>query len=431
MKHKKIVIFLLLLTLLILESNQRLCAQSYIVKPVVTNKTELVPGTGLTMEKFDSFDLGLNNNDDFIFTGKLSDGSSGIMLFSNGVTRLLIKSKDPSNVNDGDLISVNFPRINDNGTVIFLGVHILPGRLIKQTIYKYTEDEIIPLFSAGDPVQELESTIGTFNIGFWPSLNNNEEIAFSTALSDKKTGLFVFSERVIKPILITGDPFPVFDGNEILVFADIPVINDLGEIVFRARFFKGIGNSDDLIDSPSGVFLFRDGDIIPVKLPGQEAPGTNGLIFWDDHISWISLGNSSEVVYRGNVIIPGGDSNDFKDRRGSGLFLWSEGNTRPLVLSGDKLPESKGRFLGYHGILAKDSINDSGEVAAPFVTTDQSGIFLFSNDDIVPIFLVKDLEREAGKTTQTGVARINNQGNIVFSTEDDFGNDTIFMATKE
>ena len=413
-------------------------AQSYTIKPIITNKTELSLGEGLTIQAIDPFDLSLNDNDDCIFIGKLSDKTNGIILFANGVAKLVAKSEHPFQISDGDIIKVQYPRINDNGTVVFLGTHILPEQIIKQTIYKFDGDEIIPIASTGDPVQGLRSTIKLFDdinsVGFWPSLNNNEEIAFGARLSNQKTGIFVLSEDVIKPVLVTGDPFPVFEGDGIIVLADLPIINDSGEIAFRATFLKPGGNPTDLDDVSSGVFLFREGDIVPVKLPGEEATGTGGLVFWDEHISWISLGNSSDVVFRGDLIIPGGDSNKLTDRRGLGLFLWSEGNTTPLMLPGDKLLGTRGRLLSMADILAKDSINDSVEIVASIKTTNEIGVFLFSNDEINPVFLLPKEKLKFGKNkflVDVQLARINNQGNILFIVEDSFGNDTIFLAIKD
>lgn len=240
------------------------------------------------------------------------------------------------------------------------------------------------------------------------------------------------TEEGIQPIILDGDPFPVVNGNEILVFSHLPVLNDKGEIVFLARFLKDEGIPESLDKTVSGVFLYSEGEIIPVKLPGSEAPGTNGMVFWDEHISWVTVSNNSEVVFRGEYIVPGGDKNVLSDRKGVGLFLWSDGNTLPLILTGNEAPDNDNLFRFLKGKLIKNSINDHGEIVASFATDGVGGLFLISEGDIIPVVLSKNGNPNHGKRILfTDTTAINNRGDIVFFGEDISGHEGVYMAIKK
>lgn len=438
MKHKSIVFYIFSTFVFLCIFEIQLHAQSYKVETIITEETELFPESDLRISTIFGHDLSINNTGDIVFCASLRNtpnGSSpsGIIFFSNGETKLLVKGNRTSTVSEDEFRDVSSPDINDNGTIVFCGTLFLPGDVTSQSIYKIVENNPIPVISFGDSVNGLEATIQSvdcFSRGL--SLNNNGDIAFNATLSNGRRGLFLFTdEGGIEPVILAGDPFSVFKGNEILVFANIPVINDLGEIVFLARFMWTDGIRENQTNTASGVFLFSEGVIVPVKLPGAEAPGTNGNVFWDEHISWMTLGNNSEVVYRGDYLIPGGDENVLKDRRGMGLFLWTESDTNPLILTGDIVPETEGRFLFYKGTLTKDAINDQGEIAASFATRDKGGVFLISDEDIVPVFLTQNPPAGMEEVIFTGTSAINNRGDIVFFGRDIFNTDKVFLAIKE
>lgn len=425
LKKRTLFIYLVFTTVLFF-SKEVIYAQTYKINTIFRNDT------GFTAElKFSNLSatsnrsLSLNNRGEFVF---ITNGR--VMHYSKGKIKSLANTVHTGPTGGNKFIDIGSTDINDNGIVIFTGVFMVDIETFEVAIFKVAEnDEIIPIVSFGDAVQGLESTIVDSHSS---SLNNNDEIAFNANLSNGKHGLFLLTDESIQPIILAGDSFPVFTGDETLVFADLPVINDLGEIVFRARFLKGGGSMQNPDDTVSGVFLYREGRIIPVKLPGIEAPGTNGMVFWNAHTSWMTVANSSDVVFRGEYIIPDGDENSFSDRRGSGLFLWSDGETVPLILTGDEAPGVNGNFLFDRGKLSKDSINDFGEVVASFASKYIGGLFLISNDDIIPVVLSKNGNPDPGKRIlYTDTAAINNRGDIVFFGEDISGREGVFMAIRE
>ena len=403
-------------------------AQTYTIKPIVSSRGELFPDSDLIIQSFYVRDLAINNNGDFVFQASFfktpaNSDSFGIFLFSNDELKLLISSPSSLFADDTESIQVSSPDINDNGTVVFFGLSFTDNsKNFKQEIFKFENNEIVPIVSPGDLVNGIDETIANVESAFGLSLNNNEEIAFDARLSNGRVGIFVLTEEGINPILIAGDGATVSGGSNILRPIGNPVVNDKGEVAFIAEFLNGIG-----------VVLFSDGEFFPINIPGAEAPGTNGKIFAEDRgVGFYSLGNNSTVVYSEGFIKQGSDSNKRSDRRGSGVFLWSKEKTIPLILTGDRLPETRGFALGHTtGNFGNGSINDSGEIAASLVTTGLGGLFVLSDNEVIPVLLSKDTRNELESLILPGTAAINNRGDIIFLGTDILGRQSIFLATKD
>lgn len=427
MKLKSIVIYLFFSTLVILQTSHSLYAQSYTIKTIFTTKIELVPGTGLTMTRIFNKNLSMNNKGDIIFSGVLSDGTRGIVFYSAGNIKLIAKSVVAQPLNESVFIFVDAPAINDNSDIVICAN--LSG---KQGIYSYIDNNFIPLTLAGDPISGLEeSTINEFACGGSGnlSLNNNGEIAFFGKLLDGRRGLFVLKEGGVESVVLEDDPFPVFNGAETLVSAGLPRINDKGDVVFRAAYF--IDDSKEIIYE--AIYIFQDGEFVPVKLPGQEAPGTQGQVFWHADVSRAALGNNSEVLYWAFYMESGKETESSTINADPGLFLWSNGVTKPLIIEGDPVPGfNKHVFTQNIDLLSQNTVNDIGEIVTSFNSNKNSGgVMLFSNDKVVPIVL-GNTPPEGKALFFFGAENINNNGDVAFYAQGLNGNDQfIFLAIKE
>ncbi len=356
--------------------------------------------------------------------------AEGVILYSEGKTKVIIKTGDAPPGDKGKLTTISAVDINDNSTIVFIGTTLPEGQTMpQQAIYRVEDGEIVAVVKSGDVVREPRIVVVT---PYSASLNNNNEIAFDAQLSNGLQGLFLLTDDGIQSLVISGDQFSVLDQEGKLVFADLPVINDKSEIVFRARILKRGGRPGHLEDMSSGVFLYSDGDIVPVKLPEGNATGTNDMVFWNEHISWMTLSNNSDVVFRGDFKVPGGDDNKFSDRRGSGMFLWSEGDTKNIVLPFDELSGTGGLVFRYEGSLSKNSINDHGDIVVPILTTkNELGLFMIIDNEITPILLAQNdrFDRE-NQILFRDSAGINNRKDIAFI-GDDIAGRGVFLATIE
>ena len=436
MRYKNIALCSLFIVLLLPFFTIQLYAQSYSIKPIITIFDEVIPGSRLFARFINtSGGLAINNNGDSVFSVSLSDLSTAIMLFSNDELKFLAKSKGLSSVPDDGFLEVEHPDINDNGTVVFFGLPVSRINSLETEIFKFEGGKFTSIVGPGETVKGLDATIESLCCGQSMSINNNGDVAFVANLSGGGAGLFVFTGDEIKPILVFGSTTttPVrVEGNEIIkIFGGVSGINDKGEIAFGVDLKGGPGGL--------GVLFFRDGDIFPIMLPGTEAAGTNGNLF-DGNIANLSLNNNSSVVFKEMLIAPGGDPDNFSDIQGRGIFLWSDGETQPLILTGNGLPATKDIDLRHgSGFLAKNSINDFDETVIFLNTTDHDrGLFVVSDNDIVPVALTKGIQQKPVNVINAYVASINNQGDIIFSGAIDNNSGLrrrfqsgLFMATKE
>lgn len=405
---------LLLISLSIVNYTGSVRAQSYSIKTILTSETVLVPGNDLraTFIPVDSYTI--SNNGDIVLLAGLSDGSVGLIRYSNRGIELLVKTVIAQTLNENAFLDIGNVNINDKGEIFLFANY--SG---KTGLYKLFNNEIIPLYITGDPINGLESTIERF-LQRAPSLNNNGEVAFPATLSDGNRGLFLFKElEGVKAILIEGDQFSVSNGNETLVIADEPTINDKSEIVFRAAYFvnKMKKAAEEIF---TGIFLYSNGKFIPIKLPFMEAPGTSGNVFLPNHLNRPYLGNNSQIIYLSRYCNPNVPANCNETTpiagRPWGLFLWSEGNTVPLVLPGDPAPGTNGStFVQQSSLLTIKAMNDFGDIAVWLRYDKVAGIFLLSDDKIVPVLLFENpLFNKTERPFFTGPCGINNHGDIVF-----------------
>ncbi len=430
-RFKKII----LLMSLVLFSAQYIYAQSYNIKTIITNKTELVPSTELTIVKIRVLTLSINNSNDIIFDAFLSDGTKGIILCSNANIKLIAKSVNAQPLNESVFLKVASPAMNDNGEIVICGN--LSG---KDGIHKLDNNDFIPLALTGDNIHGLKDvTIEKFSCDGGSgslSINNKGEIAFFGRLSDGRRGLFLLIEGIIEAILLENDPFPVVNGSETLVSAALPTINDKGDVTFRAAYFTDV--TKEVITE--AIYLFRNGEFVPVKLPGQEAPGTGGRVFWKGELGLPDLGNNSEVLYWAVYMEPGKEMAISTKDGDIGLFLWSNGVTKPLIIEGNQVPGLNNDVFSAANFVTRNTINDSGEIVSAFRSeTNSGGIMLFSNNKVVPVVL-NNSPPLLGKRFIITSASINNRGNIAFfgksflseaDLANSFESSGVFLAVKE
>ncbi len=417
---KCIIFFLLFLLSLTIAPSQSIHGQSYTIKNIIKNRTEIFPGIELSVFSFSPFNLSMNNGGDVIFHAILFDKTRAIFLYSNGNLKLLVKSTPFQPLNESVFLHVSSPDINDNGVIVFSGN--LSG---KQGIYKYSDDNIEPLVVAGDSIIGLESTIEEI-IFLRISLNNMGEIAFNARLSDGRKGLFVLTDGSIKPVMLVGDLFPLFSEDSHIFVIRSANLNDKGEMVFMA----GIEDSDVNM-SGDVIFLFRDRKIIPIALSGQELPGTNNKIFANSQGIDPVIGNNSEVLFWARYATPGRQIPDTSIGTKLGLFLWSDIDIKPIILFANPVPGLNDFYRNVESTLGSNAINDFGEYVSGFHSAvNKGGVMLFTDNNTVPVFLGKYLKLDT-EILFIESADVNNSGDIVFIGTDASINQGIFLAKRE
>jgi hypothetical protein len=254
-----------------------------------------------------------------------------------------------------------FQRTNWAGSLLSLAISIVAGTptLHSQTI------TFTPVVLQG---QTAPGTAGVFSDfltpssitapGFTaPAINNSGAVVFRAALSgdSARFGIFLFSAGRLAPIVLQGQPAPGTSGGKFFLFTE-PVINNAGAVVFCS----GIS------DAPlirSGVFLFSNGQILPIALDYQVVPGTMiGL----SGFSHASINDRGDIAFSATGISP-------QAGQESGIFLYS-GSTISIVA-----------FPGAYG-FDLPQLNNRTEVAfvelinrGPIVALEPGDVLLFSS----------------------------------------------------
>lgn len=211
---------------------------------------------------------------------------------------------------------------------------------------------------------------GSFSTFDRHMLNNAGQVAFEGELMGTnqtfgdETGIFVGDGSTLIQAARRGQPAP--DGNGEFNFFSSLVLNDVGQVAFRAVLRDTRGGPDD----ERGIFLFDGTSLTQIARAGQATPDGSSFL----SVSEPSLNNAGQVAFA--ATLPGTDGSQHE----SALFLAD----KQLKLT-QILREGESSLLGstvttislYPGFLGDDraSLNELGQVAYRFGLADgRSGI---------------------------------------------------------
>ncbi|HYK90448.1 MAG TPA: choice-of-anchor tandem repeat NxxGxxAF-containing protein [Acidobacteriota bacterium] len=197
-------------------------------------------------------------------------------------------------------------------------------------------------------------------------LNNVGQIGFSSDLTGGSAakGAFLYSHGQISPIALQGQAAP--GGSPGLTFRafSAPFVNDSGDAVFVA-FVSDSG------PTVYAVYLFSGNQLTKVADSTMSAPGAPGRNFY--------LFRSPQINNRGDIVF---EADLDSSPPLNGLWMVSGGVLKPVVLGTDMIPGT-GQTFG--SILDSFSLNNLGDVAfADYTGNGPNGIFLYSQGSITP-----------------------------------------------
>ena len=229
------------------------------------------PGSGLPIGSLGECEL--NESGQAAFFASLDEGHppdpgrdpAGIFSFSSAGAEAVALVDQPAPGTGGSFMSFGTPpSINDSGDVAFTGRYGLSGS--STGIFVASGGVITPVALQGDPAP---GTGGAFSLFEGVSINNAGEIAFRGA-STLIDGIFLHSSGGIEPVALQGEQAPGTAGGLFGQFQPGALVNNQGDVVFRAGYGPG--------STGSGIFV-RDGhtgELSPVVLTGQPAPDLPG-----------------------------------------------------------------------------------------------------------------------------------------------------------
>ncbi len=267
-------------------------------------RDSVAPG-GSSFTDFRSFgDKLINDNGQVAFLGFLSSGDSGLFLSSKGTVSKIVGTGDPA-PGGGMFLPSDSNSINNQGQVAFASFVSFPDR---SGMFLFSEGQITQLVAQGDPAPGG----GMISFVQSASLNDQGQVAFFAGVTPpSRSGIFLWLEGSISPIVQTGDPAP--SGGSFSVDFVPPSLNGVGQVAFGALLST---------KAATGCSCSRKG--WSAVRPGDPAPGGGTFTYAD----YTSLNDAGQVAFPGLV----------SGVSGVGAFLFSEGTISRIAGSGDPAP---------------------------------------------------------------------------------------------
>ncbi|HET9181114.1 MAG TPA: choice-of-anchor tandem repeat NxxGxxAF-containing protein [Candidatus Angelobacter sp.] len=210
-------------------------------------------------------ELSISDSGANIAFSAFATSSAGVYVASGGQISLAVNGNDLVPGGAGIFGTVSLNAINDQGEIAFLAQSFpFPNGM-----YVGANGQFTLLARDGDPAPGG----GNFSLLFpdpryGPVINNNGEVAFAADLSTGGRGVFLYHQGTLTRIAGPGDASP--DGSTFFS-ADAPTINALGQVAFSGETFT----------HGFGAFLFSAGIVQNVAIAGDRLPRNVTVTFAD------------------------------------------------------------------------------------------------------------------------------------------------------
>jgi hypothetical protein len=287
--------------------------------------------------------------------GATFPSASAAYLYANGnITQFM-----PNGIqaNTGELVIPAVAKFARNGDMLITD----SGSFFTAATYLLSNNMLTRVVGPGDLMPD--GSIISFLQG--ADLNSSKQVVFSVVLTDGRQGLFLWSAGTITKIIANGDTLP--DGVS-FAFFDGFSINDPGQVVFGGisnsiadsgilSYFQGqlsvviprlaplpdgsllsfpfapSLNNAGQITFPAftthandvGIFLYSNGQITTLELPGQTAP--DGGVFRFGGAAGSIINGSGQVLFIAS-----------ESQHGSALYLFSGNQSSRVIGQGDTIP---------------------------------------------------------------------------------------------
>lgn len=241
--------------------------------------------------------------------------------------------------------------INNQGNVAFAGIvptdHgiVVPGQeplgLGMGVFVADKKGKLASVVSPGDPAP---GGVTFFDFAENPWINDAGDVAFGAHVAgeecidfgvDQATRIFcaesVYLKKARGEIISIAHQGQMVPGVGTFHHAFGPVVNNRGQVVFVGDLLSPPRPPDEAF----GVFLWSDGRIIPVALPGDGLPGGGTLTSVNNFIATYALNNRGDVTFTARLDTE--DADNIADA--TGLYLWSQGELHLVARTGTVIPD--------------------------------------------------------------------------------------------
>jgi len=287
-----------------------------------------VPGGGLLSEFAKHPTPSLNGADKIAFGAAVSGAraSEGVFLAADGGLKVIaLSGGDAPGVPSGTFVEFDTPTLNDRDEVAFIAT-VRRGREMLQVLYLHSAGKLRKLIAEGDPAPVFPGDAtrprGTFSKFGVPVINNKGVVVLPAVIDrgDVLGGIFVTGTRDLARLLAVGEI--ISPGMMLVRFSERVALDDEDNIAFGAHVGAGASANSE------AIFLWNAASgLTQVAAVGDSAPGGGQYSAFG---AWPSLGPHAAVTFVAGI----------DDGPGPvGLYAWRVGDTRRLVMTGDRLPD--------------------------------------------------------------------------------------------
>lgn len=259
----------------------------------------------------------LNDSGTVAFNAALTSGQSaeGVFLARDGeIKTIALAGTDAPGIVGGTFMGFDTPALNNRDELAFVA-QVRHGRELVQALYIYSAGKLRKLLAERD----VYLGGGYFDQFGLPAINNRGVVALPVTLDRGPVmgGIFVTGTRDLKLLVGAGQRAP--NHEPILRFSERIAIDDDDEIAFGAHL--GIGTRPT-----EAVMRVGTNGLTLIASEGQDAPDGGRFAGFGP---WPATGAVGKIAFVGALESGPGPV---------GIFEWSSGVLRRLVLSGQPLP---------------------------------------------------------------------------------------------
>jgi hypothetical protein len=286
--------------------------------------------------------------------------------------------------------------------------------------------KVTPVAIAGMPAVQNRTLGGTDTI---PVINNRNEIVFDAGLKnaagEEQAGVFILGQDgKLLPVALPDQDLP---GGEKVLLAHFPSLNDAGAVAFLARRQSG---------GREGAYLWEQGALTPVAVAGADAPGGGKF----DALTAVRLNNKNRAtlltarlqgqtntglyLYADGklrpVALPG------QEMPGGGKFRTLNTIAPQYLWYGYPYEVSYGNDLGQYAFVA---VLEGGATAAYRVEAEGTLALILKSGQTTEVGPIQRVGRGSGNLTVNKGIGLNNKGQVALTLKVAGQPDTLVLLT--
>lgn len=273
--------------------------------------------------------------------------------------------------------------IDATGSIAFLA-RVAGGVTSEAVVYQPVEGTGIPIV-VGDAAPSAGFFAGDpFSI---PLLNDAGDVVFRAFLARGSTSVGIFRARggLLEALVRAGDPSPTADEAPFLNLLGQPSLNQAGAVAFAAQVPRDT-NGDGVFDEQGvGIYVVDENGLRAVVVAGDPAPDP-GTVFKSLSTN-PSINDQGVVAFRGTTLLRDFQTNTRSTRQG--IFLADGTGIHPLVWAGDPAPGGT-HFFALRDPVLTNVPRVAFRAALGDTKTDTNGVFVADADGISRVVVEKD-----------------------------------------